>query len=116
MMKRTVPALALICSVVLVPYAAFAQCDDWRAGPLQNDQTLNGANSTVRTLTVWDPDGAGPQPAMLVAGGNFTRMEDTTVNHLAVLDPATGQWQSLGDPASSPFFNEVKCLGVFNNQ
>src|SRR5439155_22044248 len=31
-----------------------------------------GLFGTVRALTVWDPDGDGPQSGQLVAGGDFT--------------------------------------------
>ncbi len=54
-----------------------------------------GLNGTVRTLTVFDPDGAGPLPEVLIAGGNF--------NATATGQPLSGiaawdglSWQALG--------------------
>ena len=31
-----------------------------------------GVNSYVRALATWDPDGAGGNPPLLIAGGDFT--------------------------------------------
>src|SRR5437660_3277210 len=115
-LRRLTAAVFILYIACTHSASASAQCDDWRAGPLQNDQSLNGADATVYALTTWDPDGSGPLQPILVAGGNFTRMQDATVQHLAVFDPVTGEWQSLGDPANSPFTSEVRCFAVFNNQ
>lgn len=52
-----------------------------------------GLNGIVRALTTWDPDGAGPQPRMLVAGGDFTGSGSTALNHVAMWNGAT--WQAL---------------------
>lgn len=109
-------SLVLLIATLFTTAQVRAQCDDWRTGPIQNSQAFNGADATVYALTTWDPDGAGPLPARLVAGGNFTRMQDTTVSRVAVLDPATGAWESPGDPAASPFQAEVRCLTSFDNQ
>jgi len=117
-MHRALRLTILSISVTTLSAAprARAQCDDWRTGPIQNSQAFNGADGTVYALTTWDPDGTGPLPARLVAGGHFTRMQETIVANVAVLDPATGAWESAGDPAASPFSAEVRCLIPFNNQ
>jgi hypothetical protein len=53
-----------------------------------------GMNSSVDALATWDPDGAGPQPAQLVAGGGFTTAGGLTVNHIARWDGS--QWLPFG--------------------
>jgi hypothetical protein len=45
-------------------------------------------------MTVWDPDGAGPLPAMLVVGGGFSVVGDTAVSRIAAWDGTI--WQPLG--------------------
>ena len=39
--------------------------------------------SPFNALTTWDPDGNGPLPAQLVAGGAFTTAGGVTVNGIA---------------------------------
>jgi hypothetical protein len=104
-------AIALLALTPLAP-SAHAQCDDWRAGPAQNNQALNGSDGVVYSLLSWDPTGSGLQQPMLVAGGSFNRMQDATVHNLAILDPATGQWGPLGDLAT--FTSQVNAFTVFN--
>jgi hypothetical protein len=76
----------LILGMVLIAQSARAQCADWQIGPLDDGTAPNGADGAVEALTTWDPDGAGPLPAMLVAGGYFTSIEGTPVYHIAA-DP-----------------------------
>ncbi len=96
--------LPLLAISNFVP-ATLAQCDDWRTGPVQNDQTQNGSDGVVYSLTAWNPGSSMQQP-MLVAGGNFTRMEDASVQNIAVFDPSTDQWSPLGADLST-FNSEV---------
>lgn len=53
----------------------------------------NGVSDGVWALTTWDPDGSGPQPAQLIAGGNFTASGSTTLNRVARFDGSA--WQPL---------------------
>jgi len=53
-----------------------------------------GTNGSVRSLTMWDPDGDGPLPAQLVAGGNFTTAGGVPVNRIARWDGSA--WQPIG--------------------
>jgi trimeric autotransporter adhesin len=48
----------------------------------------------VLATTRWDPDGAGPSPAFLVAGGQFTSIGGTSASNVALFDGAA--WQPLG--------------------
>ena len=49
----------------------------------------------VHSLTTWDPDGAGPQAAQLVAGGSFRTAGGVTMNGIARWDGAA--WQPFGN-------------------
>jgi hypothetical protein len=55
--------------------------------------TSAGLFATVRALTTWDPDGPGPLPAQLVAGGDFVSNGSGTYNHVVIWDGSN--WQSL---------------------
>ncbi len=100
----------LLLTLVLHAAPAGATCPTWLAGPFDDGSAPNGANQTVRTVVNWDPDGAGPQPEWLVAGGVFTSIGGVAANHIAMRDPATGQWQPLG----SGIPTSVNALAVFN--
>ncbi len=57
---------------------------------------LSGADHEVFAVAEWDPDGPGPQPPRLVAGGRFTAIGTAVARRLAVRDPQTLQWSELG--------------------
>jgi hypothetical protein len=73
---------------------------------------LLGLNGTVYAVTTWDPDGAGPQPMLLVAGGNFT-------NRIARWNGSS--WQPLGTGMNSTVYaltvydGELIAGGQFTN-
>jgi hypothetical protein len=72
--------------------AVRAQCDtEWLPGT-----GVSGVLGTVHALTEWDPDGAGPAPRVLVAGGTFVLAGSVQVSNLAAWDPASGTWSALG--------------------
>lgn len=50
----------------------------------------------VSALAEWDPDGAGPQPMQVVAGGQFTSGGAVALDNLGVLDPIARTWSSIG--------------------
>lgn len=52
----------------------------------------------VRALTTWDPDGPGPMPAELVAGGEFRNAGGVEVNYIARWDGSA--WRSFGSGMS----------------
>ena len=92
----TVPALVLSRPVA-------SQCpQQWLPG----DQ-IPFAHGAVRATTVWDPDGAGPAPAVLVAGGRFGAgsMLSTAIASFDGTD-----WASLGTPPMP----EVRALTTWN--
>lgn len=55
------------------------------------------AGRSVRALTDYDDDGAGPNAPMLVAAGSFTTIGGVEANCVARWNPATGAWSSFGE-------------------
>ncbi len=62
-------------------------------GPLRCYQ-LSHSSPVVSALTSWDPDGDGPEPALLVAAGGFRYSGDTSINGIATWDGV--RWSPLG--------------------
>jgi hypothetical protein len=94
--------------VVATPFATCVLADcpvDWFPG-----SALPGANGVVRALARWDPDGPGPRGELLVAGGEFTVIGDTTTNRIAAWDGQT--WYPFG----SGMNDWVMSLAVVNGQ
>ncbi len=75
---------------LLGPVAAQAQCPfDWLPG-----QGVPGVLGKVSAATVWDPDGPGPQPELLVMGGSFRIAGDVVASRVAAWNGSN--FQSLG--------------------
>src|SRR5688572_6370646 len=76
-----------------------------------------GLANHVWALTPWHPDGPGPAPPVLVAGGNFTFAGSGPANHVASWDGASWQPLSTGINgyvfALSPYNGELVAGGVF---
>ena len=70
----------------------------------------SGMNNEVYALGTWDPDGAGPKPELLIAGGAFTQAGALTCNRIARWDGAT--WQ----PLKTGMNGAVNALSVFGNR
>ncbi len=104
--RRTFFAIALIAGI-LPSARVLAQCADWRASTGLHWIGWNYA------MTTWDPDGPGPQPALLVVAGSFDRaggINGTPVSSIATFNGST--WQSLG----SGITGSVYALTVHNNE
>jgi hypothetical protein len=78
--------------------AASAQpCD----GQFQTGNGIPGISGNGNTIVSWDPDGAGPTPELLYAGGRFKLAHTTLVNSFASWEPLfnqqnpTGIWRSV---------------------
>src|SRR5678816_464961 len=67
-----------------------------------------GITARVLATTTFDFDGAGPDPASLVVGGEFTIIGDLTISRIARWDGA--EWQPIGSGLSGP----VRCFAVFD--
>jgi hypothetical protein len=88
-------ALAAVLALFAAPPGAAQPCDrDW--------SPVGGVDAEVLALTEWDPDGAGPQPALIVAGGNFVHAGSVRANHIAAWNPATGEWSAFGEGINGP--------------
>jgi trimeric autotransporter adhesin len=69
-----------------------AQCAvNWQPG-----SAVAGTSAPVLSSAVWDRDGAGPLPALLVLGGAFTAAGNVAASRIATFDPATGSYGALG--------------------
>lgn len=75
--------------MVLIPLAPVAaQCmPEWLAYG-------SGFNNSARAIVMWDPDGAGPQPPELVAGGDFSTAGGVPASRIARWNGST--WAPLG--------------------
>ncbi len=71
-----------------------------------------GVNASVFALSTWDPDGQGPLPPVLVAGGQFTTAGAATVNRVAVWDGSA--WSALGSGMSGGSFPFVYALTAWD--
>jgi Domain of unknown function (DUF5122) beta-propeller len=81
-------SFAIVIAVVVIAKFAVGQCPapSWSAM-----DPVPFVNGTVRAMKMWDPDGAGPLPSVLVVGGTFTWAGSANV---AVWNGTS--WQSLG--------------------
>ncbi len=57
---------------------------------------------SVSALTTWDPDGVGPQPAQLVAGGTFATADGVSVNNIALWNGAV--WLPIAEGTQHSVF------------
>jgi hypothetical protein len=70
--RRVLIVLVTILALGPKTGLVFGQCDfDWKPG-----EGLPGVSGYVYALTTWNPDGNGPQPELLIAGGDFTIADD----------------------------------------
>jgi hypothetical protein len=100
--------VALVACLAFSTLAA-AQCADWRAGPFQNN---NGINGYCIAAVMCDPDGAGPLGQQLVIGGQFYWAGGARVNDIARWDGSA--WQPFGAGASGGSSTpEVDALAVY---
>lgn len=92
-MRSSQGIAAIVFVVFCLPFSTnvFAQCDDWRAGPLIE---MAGVDGTVLAATSWDPDGAGPFAPQLVVGGFFTAAGGASASDVATWDGLS--WQAIG--------------------
>ncbi|MBN2211737.1 MAG: hypothetical protein JW709_10120 [Sedimentisphaerales bacterium] len=100
----------VIVSLANAP-SCLGQCEPgWKSG-----QGIPGVSGGVNAITTWDPDGAGPEPNLIVVGGEFKIAGNVIANNLAAWDGTS--WRGLGDfttvyPPDDDA--EVNALAVFN--
>lgn len=92
---------AVIGLMILAIPSSTAQCvSNWTIG-----DGFAGVDGPVNALALWDPDGAGPEPSRIVAGGSFYRA-GTAFCRVASWNGI--QWTPLG----TNDFGEVRSLCV----
>ncbi|MBX3464044.1 MAG: hypothetical protein KF830_12800 [Planctomycetes bacterium] len=91
----TLLRVALLCALA---GSAAAQCT-LRAEALGR---MPDADSTVHASALWDPDGSGPLPPLVVLGGSFQVLGDAASPGLAVYDPAMQRCSALGSGIAGP--------------
>src|SRR5688572_6188517 len=84
-------ALRVLVSSGLFVCTAAAQC----ATPWLPGGGVVGTDAGVRASTMWDPDGAGPAPAKLVIGGDFSLAVNAVANRVATWEPVSDTWSAL---------------------
>src|SRR5262245_2482602 len=99
-------AFSAALAALMVSSPAYSQCtEEWLAG--EGVPGVTGDLAVV-AATTWDPDGAGPQPDVLVAGGGFVGAGDILTNGIAFWDQ--NQWSSPGGGMNG----RVWALAVYN--
>lgn len=82
------------------------QCEpQWMPG--DSAPRFFGSGSPLFASTLWDPDGPGPSPQLLVVGGTVTGGPDGSAT-LGVYNPVTRKWSTLGNG----LLEQVKALAV----
>jgi hypothetical protein len=81
---------AITVGLLLTP-AAFAQCQF----NLIEAGELAGLDGPAAALQVWDPDGPGPAPDLLLVSGDFTRAGNLLARGVVAWDGTA--WQPLGN-------------------
>jgi trimeric autotransporter adhesin len=94
---------------LIVP--ALAQCvPQWLAGDSVPGPIQDGSSYTVRAMTLWDPDGSGPEMPLLVLGGTFS-IPGIGATHLATFDPTTHRWGAFAEQPN----DSVTAIAVMPN-
>ena len=75
-------------------------------------QGLPGLDGVVYATITWDPDGAGPGPAILVVGGTFTVAGNAAVSNIAGWDGH--KWIDIGGGVGGTTISAVRALTVYN--
>ncbi len=88
-------AALLFCACITTTLLP-AQCAQWAPGGGVPGVETQTAALPVTAMLRWDPDGAGPQPEVLVVAGRITVAGDTAAANIAAWNPATGTWSALG--------------------
>ena len=106
-MQRKFFSVAVVLAVGLVcgwTGVARGECEpQWLPG-----EGVPGVSGEVFAVTTWDPDGAGPEPELLVVGGHFLVAGDVLAKNIAAWDGS--QWQPLGMGMN----DIVRALTVYN--
>src|SRR5215471_20833671 len=94
-------------TVLLLSYSCCAQCQpQWLPA-----DGLPGVNGTVYASTLWDPDGPGPEPPLLVIGGSFLYAGGSLATNVAFWNGTS--WAPLGSGLGGQGISSDYSLAVF---
>ena len=82
-----------VCSLVA---AATSMCSAQPCGSWLPGSGVSGIQGTITASTVWDPDGNGPRPELLIVAGSLELAGGTLVETFAAWDGQS--WTSLDGP------------------
>src|SRR4051812_26297608 len=85
----TVIALMVASAALPLPARGQSCLGQWLDG-----EGIPGPNGFVHTSMVWDPDGPGPLPPVLVVAGEFSVVGRSVSSNIAVWNGS--DWSSLG--------------------
>lgn len=103
-------AASLLSSAIAGSPTALARAcpvEGWTPG-----EPIPGVDGEVFAMTLWDPDGAGPQAPKIVIGGSFTVAGNVTANKIAALDTATKTWSAFSTGMAGTVNVAVRALAV----
>lgn len=105
----TLASLASCC----IATGTLGQCEpDWIVTP---GFGYAGVHGNVGASVMWDPDGPGPEPELLIVGGIFDAVDNTPAAHVAAWDGQS--WSNLaGGVTEGHIFERVSALAVYNGQ
>ncbi len=99
--SQLVSALVFAVTSMAAGNDACAQCTtSWLPG-----ERLADVNGPVRTIGMWDPDGAGPAGARIVLAGDFSLAGNIPAANIAAWDPAADTWSTMGSGVG-----DVRCM------
>jgi hypothetical protein len=92
MLPRCRSAFFVFAALLIVAQQLSAQCTTrWLPG-----LPVPGVDGTLYAMSLWDRDGPGPAPAVLVAGGGFSAAGAVRCSSIVQYDLTTGAWSALG--------------------
>lgn len=99
-------AVCGLAAIIVAPNAVATppECQTrWLDDVPTSDVYYTGGHAPgVRAFTMWDPDGDGPEPARLVAGGAFDTIGGIGSPQVAVWVPGDRNFTALGNGFTSP--------------
>ncbi len=108
----SIAVVAGALSFAVTPVAGQSCEEEWLAGPHEG---VPGVQGQVGEIVEWDPDGAGPESARLVVGGNFVVAGASRSGGIASWNPSArggaGEWTGFGGHL---FFSVVDSLTVWD--
>jgi hypothetical protein len=107
MLRVLVRTLTASAAILMATRATARSCD-WLPG-----EGVPGTDGQVWAMTTWDPDGPGPQPELLIAGGNFSVAGEIFASNIAAWNGSA--WQALGTGFAEGS-RSVNALMVYNGE